>query len=254
MAETFERIWIDAGGTNVRAYGEHRGRRRRLFAAPAAPDAVASMVRRVRGRVAAGGEIVVGMRGVWTAAEKSVWKRKLKGGRARVRVTSDIELAHAMAFPDGVGIVLNAGTGSIAYGRNAAGMTARAGGLGPLIGDEGSAFWIGKEYLKRVEGKYISVGKLRAIAVRPDVVAAIAGYARRALKAARREGEAQDIVEEAKAALRRLVAEVQIKLGGRRLPLALRGGLFDDLRFRRSFSTRNAATSRIRSHRSRSRA
>jgi glucosamine kinase len=39
---------------------------------------------------------------------------------------------------------LIAGTGSVAYGRNAAGETARAGGYGPWIGDEGSAFEIGR--------------------------------------------------------------------------------------------------------------
>jgi N-acetylglucosamine kinase-like BadF-type ATPase len=44
----------------------------------------------------------------------------------------------------GPGVVLVAGTGSAAYGRNAEGQTARAGGLGPWIGDEGSAFDIGR--------------------------------------------------------------------------------------------------------------
>ena len=41
-------------------------------------------------------------------------------------------------------LVLIAGTGSVAYGRNAAGETARAGGYGPSLGDEGSAFEIGR--------------------------------------------------------------------------------------------------------------
>jgi N-acetylglucosamine kinase-like BadF-type ATPase len=41
-------------------------------------------------------------------------------------------------------VVLIAGTGSAAYGRNAAGETARAGGYGPWVGDEGSAFEIGR--------------------------------------------------------------------------------------------------------------
>jgi len=38
------------------------------------------------------------------------------------------------------GIITVAGTGSIAYGRNAAGKDARAGGWGHIVGDEGSAF------------------------------------------------------------------------------------------------------------------
>ena len=44
-------------------------------------------------------------------------------------------------------MALVAGTGSVAYGRNAAGKTARAGGWGYLAGDEGSAYWIGREAL-----------------------------------------------------------------------------------------------------------
>jgi N-acetylglucosamine kinase-like BadF-type ATPase len=37
------------------------------------------------------------------------------------------------------------GTGSIAFGRNQGGETARAGGWGPNVSDEGSAFWVGRE-------------------------------------------------------------------------------------------------------------
>jgi N-acetylglucosamine kinase-like BadF-type ATPase len=42
-----------------------------------------------------------------------------------------------------VGVVVIAGTGSIAYGVDAHGKTARAGGLGPILADEGSGGWIG---------------------------------------------------------------------------------------------------------------
>src|SRR5580658_4163225 len=58
---------------------------------------------------------------------------------ASVRVTSDLELSLAAAVGDGPGVVLVAGTGSAAYGRNARGKTARAGGRGPWYSDEGSA-------------------------------------------------------------------------------------------------------------------
>jgi glucosamine kinase len=60
------------------------------------------------------------------------------------RVTTDLEIALEAAAGAGPGVVLIAGTGSSAYGRNAAGETARAGGYGPWIGDEGSAFDIGR--------------------------------------------------------------------------------------------------------------
>jgi len=61
-----------------------------------------------------------------------------------VRVATDLEVALEAATGEGAGVVLVAGTGSAAYGRNFAGQTARAGGHGPWIGDEGSAFDIGR--------------------------------------------------------------------------------------------------------------
>ena len=62
---------------------------------------------------------------------------------ALTQVATDYEVALESAVGSGPGVVLIAGTGSVAYGRNAAGDTARAGGYGPLLGDEGSAFEIG---------------------------------------------------------------------------------------------------------------
>jgi len=62
----------------------------------------------------------------------------------QVEVVGDMEIAMAAAFGAGPGVIVIAGTGSIAYGRNAQGMTARAGGWGFAISDEGSAHWIGR--------------------------------------------------------------------------------------------------------------
>lgn len=59
-------------------------------------------------------------------------------------VVGDMEVAHHAAFADGPGVMVIAGTGSIAYGRNQRGETARAGGWGPAISDEGSGEWIGR--------------------------------------------------------------------------------------------------------------
>jgi len=61
-----------------------------------------------------------------------------------VRVTTDLETTLEAVAGAGAGVVLIAGTGSAACGRNAAGETARVGGYGPWIGDEGSAFEIGR--------------------------------------------------------------------------------------------------------------
>jgi N-acetylglucosamine kinase-like BadF-type ATPase len=69
---------------------------------------------------------------------------------AEVRVTTDIEIALEAAFGSADGIILLAGTGSVALGRGENGKTARAGGRGPWFSDEGSAFDIGRRAFKAV--------------------------------------------------------------------------------------------------------
>jgi len=63
---------------------------------------------------------------------------------AEIKVVGDTVIALHAAFDNGEGIVVIAGTGSIAYGRNREGATARAGGWGYAISDEGSGQWIGR--------------------------------------------------------------------------------------------------------------
>ena len=63
----------------------------------------------------------------------------------KLLVTTDAVIALAGAAPGGQGIIAIAGTGSIAFGRNAAGRTARAGGWGYVFGDEGGAFDIARQ-------------------------------------------------------------------------------------------------------------
>src|SRR5579863_2178205 len=63
---------------------------------------------------------------------------------SNVNVVGDMEIALQAAFGGGPGVIVIAGTGSIAYGRDAQGNTARAGGWGFAISDEGSAHWIGR--------------------------------------------------------------------------------------------------------------
>jgi N-acetylglucosamine kinase-like BadF-type ATPase len=58
----------------------------------------------------------------------------------RLIVTTDAVIALSGATAAGLGIIVIAGTGSIAYGRNAGGRAARAGGWGYVFGDEGGAF------------------------------------------------------------------------------------------------------------------
>ncbi|HYW44381.1 MAG TPA: BadF/BadG/BcrA/BcrD ATPase family protein [Bryobacteraceae bacterium] len=63
-------------------------------------------------------------------------------------VTTDAVTALAGATASGQGIIAIAGTGSIAFGRNSSGNTARAGGWGYIFGDEGGAFDIARQALR----------------------------------------------------------------------------------------------------------
>ena len=67
-----------------------------------------------------------------------------------VEVVGDMEIALEDAFGSGPGVVVIAGTGSIAYGRNPCGETARAGGWGFAVSDEGSGHWIGRRAVSAV--------------------------------------------------------------------------------------------------------
>lgn len=81
----------------------------------------------------------------------------------KISVVGDMQIALQAAFGAAPGIMVIAGTGSIAYGRDAEGKAARAGGWGFAISDEGSAHWIGRmavaSILRQVDelgGKHIA--------------------------------------------------------------------------------------------------
>lgn len=61
-----------------------------------------------------------------------------------IDVVGDMRITLEAAFDAGPGVIVIAGTGSIAYGRDQQGREVRAGGWGFAIGDEGSAHWIGR--------------------------------------------------------------------------------------------------------------
>src|ERR1700687_3539971 len=69
---------------------------------------------------------------------------------SRILVVNDALVALVAGAGPGPGLAVLSGTGSIAYGRNAQGVAARAGGWGHLIGDEGSGYWIGRRALTAV--------------------------------------------------------------------------------------------------------
>lgn len=67
-----------------------------------------------------------------------------------VIIDSDGMIAYYDAFEDRAGILLVAGTGSIAYARSPSGTVVRCGGWGPVFGDEGGGGWIGRRALSIV--------------------------------------------------------------------------------------------------------
>jgi N-acetylglucosamine kinase-like BadF-type ATPase len=96
--------------------------------------------------------ICLGMAGVDRPRDAEIVQAILAriGHRARVLVVNDALVALEAGVGDAAGVVVIAGTGSIAYGRDARGRAARAGGWGYVLGDEGSGYWIGRQALRAV--------------------------------------------------------------------------------------------------------
>ena len=67
---------------------------------------------------------------------------------SRIEIVGDSAIALHAAFHAGPGVIAIAGTGSIVYGRDASGQTARAGGWGFAVSDEGSGHWIGRNAIR----------------------------------------------------------------------------------------------------------
>jgi N-acetylglucosamine kinase-like BadF-type ATPase len=160
-------IGVDAGGTATRALLSRGGARHAELAggpanastigAVAAARTIADIVRAIAGhdRPAA---IVVGAAGAGRANVAQAIERALRDlfPRARVAVGDDAPIALRAAIPSGPGIVLVAGTGSVAYAEHAH-RRVRIGGAGYLLGDEGSAFSIGlaaiRLYARALDGR-----------------------------------------------------------------------------------------------------
>ena len=92
---------------------------------------------------------------------------RLEVPESRVRVLEDDRLGLVAALPEGAGAVVMAGTGSIVRGRDRTGETHRAGGWGPVIGDEGGGRDLGRHVVRaaahRMDGgpKTVLVDRLR---------------------------------------------------------------------------------------------
>jgi N-acetylglucosamine kinase-like BadF-type ATPase len=217
-------VGVDAGGTWVRVRARAGGRRVAAVVKPASgvPE-LATLLQGLwrrrgwtRARVAA---LVVAARGVWLPRERRALHRRLRGLARRVRVIADVEAAWHATLDGEPGVLVLAGTGSIALGRDARGRWARAGGLGPLLGDEGSAFWIGREWLRATADERAR----RRYATAPHAVPAVAALAPRVVARARRgDRTARRIVRAAQAHLaaqavavaRALALRPPVRVGG----------------------------------------
>lgn len=92
------------------------------------------------------GQVCIGMTGA-SVPSAVAWAQRVihELVPGEIKAIGDHIIAHRAAFGSLPGVLVIAGTGSIAYGRNEKGETARAGGWGSAVSDEGSAFWIGRE-------------------------------------------------------------------------------------------------------------
>ena len=191
----------------------------------------------------------LGLAGADRESDRSVVVRWADEARLAhcVRVVNDaIPLLHA-GYMNGCGVALIAGTGSLAFGRDATGQTARSGGWGYLFGDEGSAFAIGRAVLQaatrtadgRAPATRLLDDVLRQLAVRSasEIVTAvyshevpravIAGLAPLAFEAAAlADPMAAEIVEQAATELAAMVVAVASRLALRQeLHLTLTGSV-----------------------------
>lgn len=76
------------------------------------------------------------------------------GVLCEIIIVGDQEGALYGALGKGEGVILISGTGSICYGRNREGISARSGGFGHLIDDEGSGYAIGRDILSQAVKSY----------------------------------------------------------------------------------------------------
>lgn len=94
--------------------------------------------------------VCLGIAGVDRPRDEEVIRGILRrlGYRETASVVNDAAIALVAGAPERVGIVILAGTGSIAYGADREGKTARSGGYGFLLADEGSGYWLGHQALR----------------------------------------------------------------------------------------------------------
>ncbi|NKQ55117.1 N-acetylglucosamine kinase [Amycolatopsis sp. K13G38] len=186
-------VGVDAGGTSTRALavapdgvvlgtGRSGGANPNSNPPEKAAGHVETAIREALGALepASANACVIGMAGTAKLTDpqvaalfSAVWERL---GLTGVRIVTDPEVAFASATPAPDGTVLVAGTGSIAARIRGRRMVSTAGGYGWLLGDEGSAFWLGREAVRRALDELSGTGRLgeltRSVLAAADVDAA----------------------------------------------------------------------------------
>jgi N-acetylglucosamine kinase-like BadF-type ATPase len=192
--------------------------------------------------------VCFGLAGVDTPEDEELVRRWAheQGLNARFQVVNDSELILAAGTPDGWGVALISGTGSVCLGRHADGRSARVGGWGYLLGDEGSGYQVALRALRvstqtadgRAEAQELLQAVLRhwSLSSPSSLIAhvhssaitqaEIAGLAAEVLELADQgDAASRAIVDEAAHELARHVDAAVRQLGLIRPPLALAGGL-----------------------------
>jgi N-acetylmuramic acid 6-phosphate etherase len=232
----------EAGPSNMQAVGVTR-------AFKAIEDAVAAAFAESGRPTATVRAAVLGLAGADRQQEQAMvrsWAERI-GLASQIEVVNDAQLLLAAGTPEGWGIALVAGTGSIAFGRTRDGRVGRAGGWGYLLGDEGSAYALVMNALQEVahaadgrgpptvltERLLAAIGGERPMDLIPAVYrggwdrAALAGLAPLILQAAE-EGDAvasRSVSQGAhQLALTVAAAAMRLELPPDGLPLAVTGG------------------------------
>lgn len=256
-------LGIDAGGSKTvawladaegRVVGEGRGSGANLHSAGelATEKTLFDVMHAALGDRPSMPEVVcLGMAGMDRPDDEAVVRGILRrlGCRGEIVAVNDAHIALVAGADDAPGVVVIAGTGSIAYGIGPAATAARAGGWGEVYGDEGSAFWVGARALaavvraadRRGPATALSAlvlrhadadridGLVRAVHTRADrrqLIAAMAGLVAKADGAG--DAVAAEILRAAADELMLAVRSVVEQLGmrGERFHVVLSGGLF----------------------------
>jgi glucosamine kinase len=254
-------VGVDAGGTGSRAVVVRDGavvERRdlgplNLILHADAVDRLAELLTDVRATAAG-----LGLAGLRSAVdgERVATALTARTG-ARIAVGDDTDAALAGAFRGGPGVVVIAGTGSGAAGRDGAGREVRVGGHGFLLGDEGGGYWIGREAVRAalraqdgtgpptalrgvVDRAFRSVESVeREVHERPTDRQLFARLVPAVAAAAGEDAEARRILADAAAHLVDLAEAVRARLGP--LRVAGVGGIFRCAPIRAAFSAATGA-------------